>query len=245
MDKHTEKVYRNTLDAITDIDACVNGDEVFAVFQEHVKTYGAISTAIGQIVNPIIKGKSIDEFGWHDWPEEWANRYSSNDYVLHDPVSQFALKTRHAFEWITAKNHASRFGRKIMDEGSEFAFKNGITIPVQVGHKPIGLISLGFGEELPETSQLSALELVSIHCYTKLLSFYDLGEAKSIALLTKREIDVLSFVAIGKSNWEISRVLGIAESSAIQHVKNISRKLQAANRTHAVTLAIQSGQIIP
>ena len=240
-----ESLYVQTLDFISDLEDIQDVDIVFTLFQTYVRSFGASSLAIGQIANPIIKGKAIENFGWHDWPDEWADRYSAGDYVLHDPVAHYAVKSRSSFAWQTAREYASRFGKNIMDEASELSFTNGIAIPVLAGDYPTGLISIGFPDSLPNENQMGSLELAAIHCYTKLLDFYDVEKKDTTSLLTKREVDVLSFVAIGKSNWEISRVLGIAEHSAIQHMKNIARKLQAANRTHAVTLAIQSGQIMP
>jgi DNA-binding NarL/FixJ family response regulator len=53
-------------------------------------------------------------------------------------------------------------------------------------------------------------------------------------LLTKREFEVLASMAEGKTNAEIADGLVIAESTVKSHVKNILRKLQAANRTQAV-----------
>lgn len=52
--------------------------------------------------------------------------------------------------------------------------------------------------------------------------------------LTTRERDVLTWVAEGKSDWEIGVILGLSESTVRFHVDNARRKLNAANRTHAV-----------
>lgn len=52
--------------------------------------------------------------------------------------------------------------------------------------------------------------------------------------LSARERDALMFVAEGKTEWEISKILGVAESTARFHVDNAKRKLGAVNRAHAV-----------
>ena len=57
--------------------------------------------------------------------------------------------------------------------------------------------------------------------------------------LTPREREVLGWVAQGKSTREISEILGIASRTVDEHVKAAGRKLGAANRTHAVAIALR------
>jgi DNA-binding NarL/FixJ family response regulator len=59
--------------------------------------------------------------------------------------------------------------------------------------------------------------------------------------LTPRELEVLQLMAKGFSNPEIATTLGRTESTMKVHVSNILQKLQATDRTEAVTVAIQRG----
>lgn len=59
--------------------------------------------------------------------------------------------------------------------------------------------------------------------------------------LTPREVEVLAFVAKGLANKEIADRLGTASGTVKMHIQNILGKLGAADRTHAVTIAIQRG----
>ncbi|MFI5378553.1 MAG: response regulator [Tepidisphaerales bacterium] len=68
-----------------------------------------------------------------------------------------------------------------------------------------------------------------------------LGEHHPQAALTPREIEVLSLVAEGLSNQEIGTRLGTAGGTVKMHIQNILGKLGAADRTHAVTIAIHRG----
>jgi two-component system response regulator DegU len=65
------------------------------------------------------------------------------------------------------------------------------------------------------------------------------------APLTKRETEILTYVAEGNSNKEIARILSISEQTIKNHVSAILRKLNANDRAHAVTLALHSGWISP
>lgn len=59
--------------------------------------------------------------------------------------------------------------------------------------------------------------------------------------LTARELEVLSLVRDGYQNKLIADQLNIAESTVNFHIKNIMEKLQANDRTHAVTIAVRRG----
>jgi DNA-binding NarL/FixJ family response regulator len=55
--------------------------------------------------------------------------------------------------------------------------------------------------------------------------------------LTRRQCDVLTLIAEGKSNKLIADALTMSESTVKAHVKQIIRRLNVANRTQAALLA--------
>jgi DNA-binding NarL/FixJ family response regulator len=59
--------------------------------------------------------------------------------------------------------------------------------------------------------------------------------------LSPREAEVLSFVAKGLSNREVAEQIGTSEGTVRIHVQHILSKLDASDRTHAVTIALQRG----
>src|SRR5512143_2786902 len=61
--------------------------------------------------------------------------------------------------------------------------------------------------------------------------------------LTPRELEVLSLLAQGKSNKQIAAELVISERTTKFHVSSIFSKLEATNRTEAVTIAVQRGLV--
>jgi DNA-binding NarL/FixJ family response regulator len=59
--------------------------------------------------------------------------------------------------------------------------------------------------------------------------------------LTARELEVLRFIRDGYRNKQIADQLAIAETTVNFHIKNLVAKLQAKDRTHAVTIALRRG----
>jgi DNA-binding NarL/FixJ family response regulator len=59
--------------------------------------------------------------------------------------------------------------------------------------------------------------------------------SRLIGLLTSRELEVLRLMATGETNAGIATHLVISQGTVKSHVKNVLRKLHAANRAQAVS----------
>jgi two-component system, NarL family, response regulator len=71
----------------------------------------------------------------------------------------------------------------------------------------------------------------------------EIAEHATDDALTPREIDVLRLIAAGNANKEIAAQLSLTEETVKGHVKNILAKLDANDRTHAVTIGLKRGII--
>ena len=70
-----------------------------------------------------------------------------------------------------------------------------------------------------------------------------LAERIGHSALSPRETEVLQFVAKGLTNKEIGSILFISDKTARNHVISLMAKLDAKDRTEAVTIAIRKGLI--
>lgn len=61
--------------------------------------------------------------------------------------------------------------------------------------------------------------------------------------LTQREYQVLRHLALGLSNKEIARSLGISIETVKEHVQNVLRKLKVSERTQAAVWAMRKGVV--
>jgi DNA-binding NarL/FixJ family response regulator len=59
--------------------------------------------------------------------------------------------------------------------------------------------------------------------------------------LSPREKDVLQMIAKGLTNKEIARILTISQFTVRTHVKHILQKLEASDRTEAISIAMHQG----
>lgn len=61
--------------------------------------------------------------------------------------------------------------------------------------------------------------------------------------VTPRESEILAWVAAGKSDWAIGRILNISGKTVNFHVENAKRKLGVGTRIQAVIVALRTGLI--
>lgn len=69
-------------------------------------------------------------------------------------------------------------------------------------------------------------------------------EIKPIVKLTKREQEVLQYMASGYGNQEIAGLMSLSMATVHSHVSHLLEKLNASNRTQAVIFAMRAGLIL-
>ena len=60
-------------------------------------------------------------------------------------------------------------------------------------------------------------------------------------VLTRREIEVLAWVARGRTDWQIAEILYLSVKTVNYHVQRAKSKLGVSSRTHAVASAVALG----
>jgi DNA-binding NarL/FixJ family response regulator len=61
--------------------------------------------------------------------------------------------------------------------------------------------------------------------------------------LTAREAEIVSAMAMGRTNAEIAHCLGVSTDTVKTHARRIFSRLDARDRAHAVAIALREGQI--
>ena len=112
------------------------------------------------------------------------------------------------------------------------------------GDELAGIIRRAHGGEYPINESLMTRPRVAKEVLNQFRGFTRTMEGVA-APLTKRETQILTYVAEGNSNKEIAHILSISEQTIKNHVSAILRKLNANDRAHAVALALRGGWISP
>ncbi len=118
-----------------------------------------------------------------------------------------------------------------------YGLRAGIMIPVgRVGQSPAWAWFSGESPELDDEA-MHVAELIALFASSKALALFQ-SSSDDQPRLTAREREVLTWAPLGKSSWEIGRILNIAKRTVDEHTQIAMRKLAAANRTQAVALAL-------
>jgi LuxR family transcriptional regulator, quorum-sensing system regulator BjaR1 len=174
------------------------------------------------------------------WPAEFIAHYTRENFIRHDPVAQATRESTVPFEWDEhfRRNGSNARAAEVMRCAADYGIRCGFTIPIHGPGAYDACISMtGSKIDLPAYSR-PALHLMGLYAFDRVQAL-SAPEPRRKAPLTAREREVLTWVAQGKSAWEIGEILSIAKRTVDEHVQTSFQKLGAVNRTQAVALAVR------
>lgn len=184
-----------------------------------------------------------------NYPQEWLDHYVANHYVDYDPVYQAALTARKPYTWaeVEQKRDISDQALQVMREAKECKLYSGIGLSI---HQPMGgIIGMGFaGSEKDARCDKDAVSIIHAAANQFFTVFSELqgyGAEDDTVHLTRREREVLLWLARGKSKSEIGDLLQVSESAIKRHCEMIFQKLDANSVAFAVAKALRMGLVKP
>jgi LuxR family transcriptional regulator, quorum-sensing system regulator BjaR1 len=193
-------------------------------------------------------GQTFKDCVWfNNRPPDYIERYSTQNYVLKDPIVTELRQNLNPYSWNDVRTGRSlkKFERNIIDEARDWGCRDGMMFQIITGSGSISCFCpCGLEPDLSPRAR-AALELVAIYSHHALKRALLQGAREEIAHtpLTHREREILQWVALGKTDDEIGDILSIATATVTAHVENAKRKLDVMRRTYAVVQAIRLGEI--
>lgn len=176
-----------------------------------------------------------------NYPEAWTDELVGRGLAGDDPVHLACTRAGAGFGWC----ELSRLicleprHRRILARSRYHGLGGGFTIPWNIPGEPCASCSFAFrtGSELP---------LPRLHC-AELVGLHALGAARRLRCvsrsprprLSRREVECLRWVAFGKSDWEIARILGISVETVHQYVKRARAAYDSVSRAQLVVHALR------
>lgn len=209
--------------------------------------FGLTALMAGTVPRPgTPRGQQKDHVLLCDWPGDWLERYVQRNYVDHDPVVSHMKNLQAPFQWREASKMITidRDSDEVMGDAREFKLRDGLAFPLVTLDGEIVMVSLGGEAVQLSEAEFSMVSLVSTYAIGRAMQLHTMaGKTIDHIELTPRERECLQWAAVGKSEWEISQILGISEHTSEKHLLNAKSKLGAVNRVQAVAEAIRRGYI--
>lgn len=241
------------------LDSCVDISCLEALFSKTLSRLGFPFFAynIHRMSSSFVMNESTaapQNFIITNFPSEWLNHYFHQKYKDIDPTLKWVAAGQGIAQWsdLLASDDTDKKQKCLLQEARDAGLANGITLPIitELGEAAAISVVPELGAENDERV-LATLPIVQIlaqgyHRKAKgilLGHSLKIGSARRKSFLSPREIDVLHWMARGKTAWEISEILGISQKSVDFYTDMAKTKLQAMNRTHAVVKAIMLGLV--
>jgi LuxR family quorum sensing-dependent transcriptional regulator len=234
---------RAAFDFIDEIAGMTDQQSVITRLDQEFAKFGFTAWVITGLPTP--GGGRIEEMMLlNGWNPAWSNHYFKHNLVKDDPVGAFCFKSIGPFEWREAPYDPVRWpeAKQLMNAAADVGMRHGFCVPI---HTPAGfqaVVSVA-GEHVDLSPYAKrALHLMALYAHDKAVAVVRPHESRR-RLLTKREREILSWTAVGKTAWEISRILGISEATVVDHLRAAAIKLETPNKVATVVAALRRGEI--
>jgi DNA-binding CsgD family transcriptional regulator len=174
-----------------------------------------------------------------DYPQDYLDIYFEKQYEHIDPVLTVFLQECKIINWHDVDRvYDCRPEGIVNRDAQEFGLLDGYAYGC-FDERTIGTYWFS-GRYIERSNRSRAIIELIVRCLADPLEelYKTSNQYAPKAILSKKEIEVLSWIKEGKSSWDISMILRISERTVNFHVNNIVTKLNAKNRTHAVAIAV-------
>jgi LuxR family transcriptional regulator, quorum-sensing system regulator BjaR1 len=220
---------------------CQTLDACKILFRETIARYGFETFANGEID---VTQRSRSIFYLVDWPPEIFAFYVKFGYINHDPLVDELMRQSGPVTWaeLLRDKLLSKESRELLRRITEEGWTEGLAVSFRRSATRFGLVSLVGGRGPLDQDEKDGLSIMALclHEQTRRIG-PSLGVALALSALSLRELDSLRLVALGQSDKQIAATLGIAQSTAHEHVEAAKRKLKVASRAQAAAIGVSLG----
>lgn len=218
-------------------------EELTGSFRDFMRSKGMSGLACGEIDLRDL-GRTV-MLAAH-WPADWMEFYTREGLVFHDPAVTSLGRLNGVLDWKTLRIDCSVSvpRRRAILAAEDYGWRDGVFVPLPRGGSRWGLatVTTTEGTLSPEERAETAAALALFYERLRGLAA-GRPPAKSFSGLTPRELDCLALVARGCGDEAIGERLGIARSTAHDHIERAKRRLRVTTRTEAVAIAVSLGLV--
>lgn len=184
----------------------------------------------------------------HNYPSAWAEEFSAAGLYRLDPVLRLAECMRRPFFWDTAfrTRPVTQRQRAVLSAAADYGIAHGYTVPLNALWIPGTLhasCSVVPAERDIDPRNYLCVQLLALCAYVAVDRASNRRSGAPEDQLTVRERECLTLAARGKTDWEIGRVLGLAQTTVHYHIERAKQRYNVVTRIQAVAQALRTGEI--
>jgi len=189
------------------------------------------------------------QYGCGTYAPEWVQRYLEQDYVRIDPVIQGCYQRFHPVDW-KRLDWSSKAARAFQKDAISHGIGNqGYSVPVRGPNGQFALFTASHNcrdDVWAAFTEAHRRDLILIAHYfnQKALELEPDRKPEPAQALSPREVEVMTFLAMGYSRAQVAQTLAISEHTLRAYVESARFKLGASNTLHAVARALSRGLIV-
>jgi len=235
--------FKTTQSFIEDCNKTTNLHDLASLVDKFTKSLGCINFVCLSHVNPF--NPPEDAVVLTNYPLDWVMHHGDQEYHRYDPIMETCKSRVVPFEWSDTnwRYNLTKGQTEMLGEAAEFGLINGYTVPIPSSTGYAASLSIVYQEGTLDPDALPAIHLLSYYVYEKALALKSVHRSIGNQILTDKQRFVLEEISRGKSNWVISKGMGVSESAIKKHVKNIFHKYGVASRQQAIVRGLFSGDI--
>jgi LuxR family quorum sensing-dependent transcriptional regulator len=154
-------------------------------------------------------------------PAGWLEAYTAANYNQISPALRLVRRASRPFIWADAPYDAEREPRIVeyLQHMADFGLDKGLMIPAPRVTGRTGIVWFSGPAPKFDAPTISALQLIALFAFEHIRRFQAPPYEQRRSSLTEREREVLTWVAVGKTAWEIGGFTSLSErltSTSIQ-----------------------------
>ncbi|WP_171182278.1 LuxR family transcriptional regulator [Ruegeria sp. HKCCD8929] len=183
------------------------------------------------------------------YDDAWKLHYVEQGFQMIDPTLHMAKRSVAPVDWSRLQN-SPNFDTVFRD-ANDFGISNqGITIPIRGPYGDVGMLSATRDCSKTEWQKLirhviGDLQSLAVHIHDSVMSSDKIHQLLHHPTLSNREVEILQWVAAGKTQHDIGDILSISHRTVEVHLRSSREKLNALTTPQAVARAIRTGLIFP
>lgn len=190
-----------------------------------------------------------EQYGCGTYDPVWAQRYVDQEYLRIDPVVIGCFQRFQPVDWKDLDWSSKQARAFLADAIAHGVGNQGLSIPIRGPNGQFALFTVSHHCNDAEWIRFTAAHRRSLiliaHTFNhKALEFESGRSPEPTRGLSPREIDALTFLAMGYARGQVAEMLSISEHTLRVYIESARFKLGAANTTHAVARALADGLIV-